>query len=268
MRFALEGADFLRARATASQFDPHLHSTYSVVVLKSGTAEICSQRWSGTVGSGDVFFFNPYEVHSARCLEKGADYETLYPSREFINEVVATATGGDTLQIETDVLTHRGYANALLDALSAPTVDGTRLKAALRKVVAACAFTTEPSPTRNMALARTACRLIRKNCMQAMRTEELARELGVHQSHFVRAFTNTIGVAPQTYIRQVRIAKARELICEGAELSEVAQILEFCDQAHLTREFKKVFGVPPGALSRDVGKGVRARASLLGGASS
>lgn len=267
MRFALEDADFLRARATARQFDPHLHSTYSVVVLKSGTAEICSQRWSGTVGAGDVFFFNPYEVHSARCLEKGAEFETLYPSREFVKEIVATTAGGGTLQIETDILTHHRYANALLDALSAPTVDGTGLKAALRNVIAACAFATEPSPTRNMALARTACLLIRKNCMRAMRTEELARELGVHQSHFVRAFTNTVGVAPQTYIRQVRIAKARELICEGAKLCEVAQILEFCDQAHLTREFKKVFGVPPGFLSRDVGKRVRARTSLRSRAS-
>jgi AraC-like DNA-binding protein len=62
-----------------------------------------------------------------------------------------------------------------------------------------------------------------------------------------------VGMAPQTYMRQVRVAKARELICEGSELSEVALMLDFSDQAHLSREFKKVFGVPPGALSRDIG---------------
>jgi len=50
----------------------------------------------------------------------------------------------------------------------------------------------------------------------------------------------------------VRVAKARELICSGMGLSEVALMLEFSDQAHLTREFKKVFGVPPGVLSRTI----------------
>jgi AraC-like DNA-binding protein len=59
-------------------------------------------------------------------------------------------------------------------------------------------------------------------------------------------------MAPQKYIRQVRVAKSKELICEGLELADVAAMLDFCDQAHLSREFKKVFGVPPGALSRDV----------------
>ena len=78
-----------------------------------------------------------------------------------------------------------------------------------------------------------------------MRTEVIARELGVHKSHLVRAFSNAVGMAPQTYMRQVRVAKSRELISEGSKLSEVALMLGFSDQAHLTREFKKVFGYLP-----------------------
>jgi AraC-like DNA-binding protein len=53
-------------------------------------------------------------------------------------------------------------------------------------------------------------------------------------------------------LRQVRVAKARELICAGVSLVDVAQAAGFCDQAHLTREFKKIHGVPPGRLSRGV----------------
>jgi AraC-like DNA-binding protein len=260
MTFALQESDLLRARATASRFDPHLHSTYSVVVLKSGTAEVRSERWSRTVRSGDVFFFNPYEVHAARCLGAGADYETLYPSRAFIDEVVAPATPGGALQIQTDILSRHSQADALLGALSSAPANSAAVDAALRKVLAACVFTAEPSAMSPMAVARTACLVIRENCMRAMRTQDLARQMGVHKSHLVRAFTSATGLAPQTYIRQVRVARARELICAGSPLSEVAQMLEFCDQAHLTREFKKVFGVPPGALSRDVGKRAGARA--------
>ena len=77
MSFVLEPADLLRARATAIRFDPHFHSTYSIVALKRGAAEVRSARWSETALAGDVFFFNPYEVHSACCSEDDADYETL-----------------------------------------------------------------------------------------------------------------------------------------------------------------------------------------------
>jgi len=47
-------------------------------------------------------------------------------------------------------------------------------------------------------------------------------------------------------------------------LSDVAQIVGFCDQAHLTREFKKVFGVPPGALSRHISIACRQKARRPG----
>jgi AraC-like DNA-binding protein len=253
MSFALQQSNLLRAHATASQFDPHLHSTYSIVALRRGAAEIRSDRWSGTARAGDVFFFNPYEVHSAYCSKEDAEYETLYPSREFLVGCLAPERRDEPLNIQTAILERSSATSELIDALFAPAVEGNFIEASLRRLLAACVFSTDSAVQSPGALARRACLLIQKNCTRAMRTEEVAREMGVHKSHLVRAFSNAVGMAPQTYMRQVRVAKARELICEGAELSEVALMLDFSDQAHLTREFKKVFGVPPGTLSRDIG---------------
>ena len=123
----------------------------------------------------------------------------------------------------------------------------------LERVLQLCTFAVDSTSLPSTEIARRACSMIKNNCTRAIRTEDLAREIGVHKSHFIRAFTMTTGMAPQTYIRQVRIAQARKLICAGYGLSEVAQMLAFCDQAHFTREFKKVFGVPPGTMSRDIG---------------
>ena len=252
MSFALQHSDLLRSRATASQFDPHLHSTFSITALRSGAAKIRSDRWSGVVGAGDVFFFNPYEVHSARCSEEHAEYVTLYASNRFLSECLKFECHEANLNIQTAILHESTAAKDLIDALFAPAVDENLVRLSLRRVLAACAFSTDASLQTHRALAINACLLIRKNCTRAIRTDELAREMGVHRSHLVRAFSNTVGMAPQTYIRQVRVAKARDLICEGSDLSEVALMLDFSDQAHLTREFKKVFGVPPGVLSRDL----------------
>lgn len=242
MTFALARSDLLRARAAASSFDLHLHSTYSVVALKSGTAEIRSRRWSGTVHAGDVFLVSPFDVHSGRSLHETTEYEVLYPSTEFVRTRIPT--------IRTQLLSQRAESRDLIDVLSTPGADDASVEACLQALLQTCTSSVEPA---DGPVARATRSLIEDNGTRAIRTEDLAREIGVHASHLIRAFKAATGVAPQTYARQVRVAKARDLICAGLDLSEVAQLLEFSDQPHLTREFKKVYGVPPGALARGVG---------------
>ncbi|HUQ59445.1 AraC family transcriptional regulator [Lentzea sp.] len=252
LTFALPHADLLRARATAVDFDPHLHGTYSVVVVTHGSADIWSSRWSRTVRAGDVFFFNPFEVHAGRSTGSRAQYDVLYPSEAFLDGCTA-ATGPDEVRtIRTEVVTRSRTTGELVDALSAPVVDNARVEASLRQVLRECSFSVEsPAPT---SIARTVSQLIRQDRLRSTRTADLAREIGVNPSHLVRSFRTAIGVPPQTYVRQVRVARAGELICAGLELNDVAQRVNFADQPHLTREFKKVFGVPPGVLSRGVSR--------------
>lgn len=254
MTFALQRADLLRARATAVDFDPHLHGTYSVVVVTSGTAHIWSSRWSRTVRAGDVFFFNPFEVHAGRSTSGRAQYDVLYPSEAFLDSCTATIRPDEIRTIRTDVLTRSRATRELIGALSAPIVDDASIEESLGQVLRECAFSVESPAWTSTSIARTVCELVRRDELRSTRTHDLAREIGINPSHLVRSFKKTIGIPPQAYVRQVRVARARELICAGFELNDVAQMVNFADQPHLTREFKKVFGVPPGALSRGVGR--------------
>lgn len=129
------------------------------------------------------------------------------------------------------------------------------IEPAFRHVLQACSFSVSPASSTPSGVAHAACTIIRENCTRAISTANLADEIGVHRSHLIRAFGSLVGLAPQTYIRQVRVAVAWELICAGLTLSQAAQTLDFCDQAHLAREFKKVVGVPPGTLYRATGRG-------------
>ncbi len=254
MTFALQHADLLRARATAVDFDPHLHGTYSVVVVTDGSAQISSSRWSRTVRAGDVFFFNPFEVHAGRSAGTGAQYDVLYPSEAFLDSCTATIGPDEIRTIRTDVVTRSRATRELVDALSAPVADNTSIEESLRKVLQECDFSVDSPASASASIVRTVCELVRRDDLRSTRTDDLAREIGVNPSHLVRSFRKTIGVPPQTYVRQVRVARARELICAGFELDDVAQMVNFADQPHLTREFKKVFGVPPGTLSRGVSR--------------
>ncbi len=76
----------------------------------------------------------------------------------------------------------------------------------------------------------------------------LAREAGVHPSHLARAFRQHFGCSLGEYKRRRRIAFACERIIAGDPLSEVAGSCGFSSQPHLSRTFKTITGMSPGAF--------------------
>ena len=67
--------------------------------------------------------------------------------------------------------------------------------------------------------------------------------------HFKRLFKESTGQSPYRYVVDARVRKAKELLTTGKfTISEAAFHLGFADQSHLTRNFKRVFGVPPKTL--------------------
>jgi AraC family transcriptional regulator len=81
--------------------------------------------------------------------------------------------------------------------------------------------------------------------------DALAREAGLSPTHFARAFRQTTGRAPHRYLLALRLQRARDLLGEpGTTISDVALRTGFTDQAHLTRLFRREFGVTPGSYQR------------------
>ena len=250
--FWMQGLDLLRARGSAYRFDPHLHDTCSVVLVTAGHVSLESPRWRGVAHAGDVFLFNPFEVN-AGWNDQRIEYQALYPSVRLVADCVLRATRrSDIPRLRTTILRRSPVTQALLESLEAPARSTAKLETALHGVLHACALETATATTSRIMAVQAACEAIRNAPMHMIDTDALARYARLSKSHFIRMFHRITGLAPQTYARQVRLARARELICRGGELVEVAQATGFSDQAHMTREFKKVYGVTPGRLSRDV----------------
>jgi AraC family transcriptional regulator len=67
--------------------------------------------------------------------------------------------------------------------------------------------------------------------------------------HFTRLFKESTGLSPYQYVVEARVRKAKELLTTGKfTISEAAYHVGFVDQSHLTRHFKRVFGLPPSRL--------------------
>jgi len=81
--------------------------------------------------------------------------------------------------------------------------------------------------------------------------DELAVAAGMSPFALLRAFRDATGLPPHAYLNQLRVRLARRLLDAGLPPAEVAAEAGFADQPHLTRHFKRVVGVPPGAYQRE-----------------
>jgi AraC-like DNA-binding protein len=79
---------------------------------------------------------------------------------------------------------------------------------------------------------------------------ELATHAGLSRFELARTFRAQIGLPPHAFQLDLRIARARSLLAAGEPPAAVAAACGFCDQAHLTRVFKRAVGVTPARYAR------------------
>ncbi len=76
---------------------------------------------------------------------------------------------------------------------------------------------------------------------------DLAAAAGCSRFAAYRAFRSRYGLSPSEYQRQLRLRAARRDLATGAAVADVAAAAGFADQAHLTRWFRRCYGITPGA---------------------
>jgi AraC family transcriptional regulator len=76
---------------------------------------------------------------------------------------------------------------------------------------------------------------------------DLAQVAHLSEFHFARVFATTMGMPPQRYVSQRRLAAAKKMIAVGKlPLSEIAFRSGFSSQASFTRAFRRATNMTPG----------------------
>jgi AraC family transcriptional regulator len=80
---------------------------------------------------------------------------------------------------------------------------------------------------------------------------EVAELVGLSESRIVHGFKASTGLAPYRWVTQARIQKAKALLADNRmSLSEIALEVDFADQSHFTKAFKRGVGITPGEWRR------------------
>lgn len=259
---AVPGVDLLRARFVTHRYGRHAHDTYTFALIEAGVEEF---QYGGSLlraGQGAVALLNPEVAHTGQAgTPRGWAYRVLYPGIEVVSGIAADlGWRPGTPAFPQTVVDHPASAGLLRAAhLAAEHGDAlassSLLQAALAGLLAAHGRPgggRQPRrPGQAPAAVRLARDLITDRIADPPSLAELAAATGLSPFALLRAFRAATGLPPHAYLNQQRVRLARSLLDGGAPPADVAVRAGFADQAHLTRHFKRVVGVPPGAYQRE-----------------
>jgi len=87
---------------------------------------------------------------------------------------------------------------------------------------------------------------IEENLEQEISLEEMAARAGVSKTEVLRCFHKTLQTTPYSYVMEVRLAKAADLLAQtGLSVGEIASRTGFNQQSYFGKRFKEKTGMTP-----------------------
>lgn len=134
-------------------------------------------------------------------------------------------------------------ANRLHEAVAGARTWAARFAALDHALLALTVARDEPSavpdPTLNHAWQRL------HGSGGSLAIARLAAEVGWSRRRLSQRFATEYGIGPKQAARLIRFGRARDLLTGDGALADVAVTCGFADQAHLTREWRTLAGLPP-----------------------
>jgi AraC-like DNA-binding protein len=88
-----------------------------------------------------------------------------------------------------------------------------------------------------------------RDCLDAaalVSSAALERLTGLSRFALARHFRQQLGTSPHRYAVMRRLERVRRLLDAGTPLAQAAAVCGFADQSHMTRQFKRAYGLSPG----------------------
>jgi AraC-like DNA-binding protein len=247
----------MHAHFTSHVYHRHSHESYSFGVTETGAQAFTCRRGRHVSGPGMVMAFNPDDPHDGHAATGGGfTYRMVHIWPEFFAGLAGT--GRPLPLFRVPVLTDPVIARSvrrLHTALTGPASElerYERLTATARLLVrhasgrVPAAGALGPGPDPGLA-ARIRAHIHDAGTAADLTAGDLAAAAGCSRYTAYRAFHQAYGLAPSDYQRQLRVRAARRLLSGGAPPAVAAAEAGFADQAHLTRWFRRYYGITPGA---------------------
>jgi len=260
----------MHAHFSGHVYHRHSHESYSFGVTEDGAQAFGCRNAQHVSAAGMIMMFNPDDPHDGHAVtENGFTYRMIHVGPDLLAAVMSDVAGHP----------------AGLPLFPVPVADDRLLAARLRRLHGAVSGQAGPLEVYER-IAGVVCALDRHAAARAPRrvrfdgpgaaagswptgtgrsgpagrvrellharyadqvtADDLAAAAGCSRFAAYRAFRSAFGLSPTDYQRQLRLRAARSLLAAGTPAADAAAAAGFADQAHLTRWFRRCYGITPG----------------------
>ncbi|MFS0828884.1 AraC family transcriptional regulator [Pseudomonas phoenicis] len=245
----------LEAFFSAHGFAPHRHDTYAIGRTLSG---VQSFRYRGEQRNslpGETLVLHPDEEHDGHAgNDSGFRYRMLYITPELAQQVLH---GKPLPFLQGGISSDPRVAAAtdhILCALDVP-LDPLEEDDAIFQL-----FTTLQAVCGERATAGASCfkaadrarEYMLDNLQRPISLDDLAECTGRDKWSLSKDYRVYFGTSPHRYLTMRRLDRMKAAVFAGKSLVDASMEAGFFDQSHMTRHFKKAFGVSPARWCRSI----------------
>jgi AraC-like DNA-binding protein len=239
------GVEAMHAHFTAHVYHRHAHESYSFGVTESGAQAFTCRNGRYVSSAGLVMAFNPDDPHDGHAGNpEGFTYRMVHVWPSAFEDRLPLFRVPVLDDPVAAIAVRRLFASVA--GPGSPLERDERLDAAVRRL-RRHGSAWRPDVLAPAGVATRIRSFLHDRAIADVTADEVAAVAGCSRFAAYRAFVSAYGVSPSEYQRGLRVRAARRLLAAGVAPARAAAEAGFADQPHLTRWFRRYYGVTPAA---------------------
>ena len=235
----------------------HWHEEYQFCLIETGKADLTYRGKDFSTPPASLFIVHPGEAHSNRAFEtSGCSFRTVFLETEIMKELISDLHSkenglpffpspviSDKLIIQQFVRLHVSLEDSSSVLERETLLQNFLVELVTRFAENKVSFSLYGNEQKTISRA---CDYLVANYAENVSLEKLAQIANLSPFYFNRLFSERFGIPPHAFQVQLRLSQAKKLLREGEGIAKTALQTGFAGQSHLTRHFKRIFGITPG----------------------
>ncbi|WNC74177.1 AraC family transcriptional regulator [Thalassotalea psychrophila] len=201
----------------------------------------------------------PTGIETNWQIEGALDFALVYLTDDVL-QLLQNSLAGVTEPLSLNSSLYGALVKELLTKLSEDIATDMEHIAALSRALISLLRVELTASTQSMSFnsargqfnyVQQAIKFIQANLDKQLKSADVAAHVGLHQSHFRQIFRDVTQTTLHSYVLQLRLEHARDLLLNTAvSIVEIAENSGFSSQSHMTSSFRRYYDMSPASIRK------------------
>lgn len=236
-------------------FPKHYHDEYVIGVNVEGGENIWVDGKTYDADLSDITLYNPGEVQASGPVEENWKFISIYFDQDYLQSLFGE---DERIIFDRSVLRSSLMANSFRRG-AIECLRATHSKQEVHEyIMMLCdgllrqCSKTEPTAYSEDCIVKEICEFLMDDLENVLSIGEIAKFYSMTPVQLVRIFKKSMKIPPYQWQKIQKLRKIKDELETHGSLLELSFKYGFSDQAHMSRQFKQVFGFTPGYYRQEL----------------